>query len=1266
MIGMKQKGLRVGAACAVVLMMLFSMLPGSPLKTSQKVEAYGENEDGTLFYAEATLYDYKYDKEINSGYNYTQDNQIAYKLQGGDQREMTKGQCEELVNGDRWMTGLQVPYELLNREISAYYSQQGASNIPALYLGNFLGTASNLTDERGNGPGQTPYQYTYGSSGQDSYRNVYTNYWQSANNAPQVDNGNVATQGLVDKTLKNGMLTQNNGAFELPLFSDSFISSHSSMMQKYPTSNGFPFNIINNPDGTKSYKFDSAFDATRYYSNGQFVIGTQNSNGVANWRSDGNPVTTGGYGFFPFNQSRITETEIGRSSVNYGFGMKVNIPFNLSENGTILDKDGNEVDVVFEFSGDDDVWVFVDNTLVLDLGGDHAKVSGKINFNRNKQNVWVSNATKIADNMAHKTYRATSASPQNTTISAMYQAAGVNFDANTFYNPRTEHTLTVFYMERGMFESNLSISFNFAPVNPHLLTVKEETKFNNINPALLKQTVAVADRDIFNYSIENKGTSAAVVQDSGFLTPTYDYINRNNTDEGNTDLINRLSGQTPSYVSQKSFTETTGFDDEFLYLDLSQINWADAGACMMAWVWGGSYGNGRYAHFAYDSNTGRYRIERNGATGMQLYRFKGGSYPNYGSSNFDDQNDKELWNSYNDSITIPSDKNVFKLTDWNNSGYWSSSTVQSTVTVSNTKSVLDQTTNNFKPNGTDYNPVGTVTYQLTDPFGDTQTTLNRDTTQNGTFGLMYGEEAFFQYQFQKDSTMRVKQQTTLLKPLDNRAENMGSQNGTRNVADYYYTSVNVKDIDNTEILSRDVNSFDNYNSSNGTYSFANAAGSTSKIVHLTETYINTVKVGDLVISKEVTGEDSSPKTFTFDVALNDLFGDDSGESVNIGNLQYEIFPKGTTDYYGTRPSGSGYVVNGVTITEDQLAVIKGIPVMTSYEVRERADADYEQTSLTNASGTITEGSYTYNPAGDVTGTIVSNEGASAVTASAVNRRKVGKLVITKQVEGEGADTSDSFPVTVILSAPNDAGIDLADFITANTVSVSGTVTNLSLANLPTITFQITHNATVTINNIPYGTTYAVREQANGYEQTIDYNDPGKVIDDVPAAAAGDRPDTVTITNRKDAARIVLTKKNDRSTAISGAEFAIYANRTDAVAKNNNRVDYATYSKNNEGTVFTFGKLKPNTTYYIAETTTPKGHTGLTEPLTITTGEANTEVTQDVINPVIEIVMPETGVLPSPLNMTVIGLSVIGIAALALILYRRKLQTEAAYTDEKEV
>ena len=1228
MIKTKRRGLKVSMACLVVLMLLLSMMPGGSVVMSPKVEAYGENEDGTLYYAEATLYDYKYDREVGN-YTYDHDNQIAYK-RNSDGVQMSQEDCHNLINGDRWMTGLQVPYERLNRKISAFYEDKDA---PALYLGNFYGTATNLPESRGNDAGQTPWQYTYisGQDGNKSYADAYNKFWESANGAPLNNNGNVAIQGLVDRKLNaNGTLTQNNGAFELPLFSDSFIEANSTLMQKYPTSNGFPFNIIHNADGTKTYKFDSANDAPRYYKDGAFAIGTLSQNGVANWRSDGKNVTAGGYGFFPFNSSSITKTEVGREKVNYGFGMKVDIPFNLSENGTILDKDNNEVDVIFEFSGDDDVWVFIDGILMLDIGGDHAKVQGNINFNRNNQKVWIDHASTFNKNR-NKYEKADSSNgggAMNSTIVAMYQAAGETFDADTFYNTMTQHTLTVFYMERGMFESNLSISFNFATLNPHKLTVKEKTIVENVNPGLLKKTIGVADKDIFNYSIENKGTGASVVKDSGFKVPTYDYINRNNTEAGNTTLINRLSGQTPEYTSQTSRT----FDSDYIYFAPSD-SWKASDRVIAAWVWNSNVsGSSKYALFSYDDATGYYKAERKGCDKMKLTLYEASNHPSDGQTSWQGSGKKDEWGH---DIIFETGKNVYL----SNGDKWSDTPVEQVTTVD----VLKQETHNFTPVGTDYNQVANVTYQLTDPFGmnkDTgtaQTTMCRDTTGTGTFGLMYNETADFQYQFQKNSTMRVKQNISLLQPMDNRAETIGSQNGNRLVSTYYNTTVNVVDIDNRMILERDISSFNNYNN-DGTYTFANHPDTLTKTVHLTETYINTIKVGAIKISKVLAPAENIKQNFTFQVTLSKLFGDTTDDGKITDYSGVEVYIDGVQSYLTADGQFS--------MDSDQTAVIQGIPVQTDYLIEEVLDADagfeIDTANTINCRGTVTE----------------STADNTTHTGKTVNKRKTDSLTITKTITGSGADLNDTFPVTVTFTAP--AGVDLSGYLTQDKITVSGQVTNLAIS-LPTITFTVTNGSSVTISNIPYGTNYEVTEEAGDYTQAIVYSDNGKIID-TPATAS----DTVAITNTREDVKIVLTKKNDRGTIISGAQFAIYDNLADAKAKNTNTVSGAVYEVNPDGTIFTFSRLKANTTYYIAETVTPPGHKDI-EAFPITTGAAGSTQEEDVFNPVIDIQMPETGVLPDPLNMTVVGLSIIGIAAIAFFFYRRKLQTEAIYTDsDKEV
>lgn len=163
--------------------------------------------------------------------------------------------------------------------------------------------------------------------------------------------------------------------------------------------------------------------------------------------------------FFPFDSAgKVFKEENGQLSpigitddendkLNHHFGMSMTTEF-VQPNGGKTTK--NE-DMIFEFSGDDDVWVYIDGVLVGDLGGIHEKATLKINFATGGVHVGhVDNA-----NDPEKTI-------QDTTIRAMFQAAGAdatNFSGNTFLGS-TKHTLSFFYLERGAGASNMSLKFN--------------------------------------------------------------------------------------------------------------------------------------------------------------------------------------------------------------------------------------------------------------------------------------------------------------------------------------------------------------------------------------------------------------------------------------------------------------------------------------------------------------------------------------------------------------------------------------------------------------------------------------------------------------------------------------------------------------------------------------------------------------------------------------------------------------------------------------
>ncbi len=1256
MILTKKRGLKAGLALTVTLMLMLSAMPGGSV-TTPKVEAYGESSDG-YYYAETYLYDYDYD---SSAFVYNNDHQNAFNNPSVPVYYNWQ-QCHDLRNGDRWMTGLQVPYETLNRQISAFYSGKSA---PALYFGNFYGTANDITDPRGNGEGQTPYQKTYkpGLAGDFDYSEAYNNYWQSANNSPKTNSGNVAVQDLVDKKLKNGTITQQNGAFELPQFSDSFINS-SALMHKYSTGNGFPFNISTDSHGIKTYSFDSSVDHKRYYKNGQILVGTETNHplGTVNWRSDQKTVTGGDYGFFPFNESNITAMVVGRTNVNYGFGMKVSIPFNLSEDGMLTGTDGTtKIDTVFNFSGDDDVWVFVDDVLVLDLGGDHAKVSGDINFNRSKQStgrtIEVSDAYTFNSGL-NRQNRASGTGRSYKSIPQMYQAAGVTFNESEFYNPATEHTLTVFYMERGMFESNLSISFNFAPVNRHQLTVGEQTLFNRVNPALLRQTRTVADKDVFNYTIKNQNTDPLDVANSGITFPTYANVNRVNTDAyGNPSTTLAVSNQ--KTVQKQTVTSTN-----YLYLQpKGSIDWTTGGARFAAYFYN-SKGGTKWVNLEHIGNN-IYRCEDPGGYPNVIFCRMNGSTT---TNNFDN-----CWNQ-TPNLTITANNYYCVPTGWGDSdqkvgtaNFGSNSTYQYTVTTTTTENV-PVTFGDLFTGGTSMTPLSRIAYNLTDPFASTKVTGITNTS--GQFNLFYGEYANFKSQFSKDSTMSVVQASGLKKnsgaPMDTTSVNNPDKYhhldivaSSRTVSKYYDTFVYAVDVNDSN---KRIEEYRNNQPAGINYRFNNNDTSSNKSIHIKQTFVNVVKVGDLVIGKELAVNGETDQLFTFDVALSALYGDTSGMTVDISTLEYEVFPKGTTNYYGT-PYRSGRVASGIKIKGGEIAVIKQIPVDTMYTVSERNDDNYFLSYLSGYNGRITEGTYTYNPTGDITGTIIGNTATSVNRANALNVRKTGSLTVSKTITGTGADTSDTFAASIELNASE--GVTLADYITEDYITMSNNTTGLSLSfpsdRRAVISFTVTNNSSVTVTNIPYGTTYNVSEESGDYTMSVSWGDNNKIIDKNGAS------DTAAITNTKNApeiATIVIQKFNNYNSPLAGAEFKIYASRADAVAKNNNTVPGAVYSKNAEGTVFTFEKLTPNTTYYIAETVVPDGHIGISAPLEVTTGARGSTKTVRAENTQIEIVMPETGGTPFLIDFSVIGVLALGLAAAALVIYKRKLQSETLYTEEK--
>lgn len=1254
----KKRGIKACVASVVALMLTLSMLPNNFILKENKVEAYGEDETGKYYYAAATLYDYNYDP---SSYFYND------YLANGNNDTSTEHYYRE---GQRWHPKLQVPYESINREISSYYSGYTNTSAVPLYFGNFYGTKRGYTGDNPNAGDH--HQHTYKDGvGMSTYDQTYNNYWLSANNSPT--NGNTAISGLVDKTLTNGQITQDNGNKVLWQFNDGISSNYK---QTYPTSTGFPFNINEGANGIKTYTFDSSTDYARVYKNGEIVVKEDGTGRVQNYSTDN--VTGGNYGFFPFNDPATTITGNGnRTNVNYGFGMKLEVPFTLSPTGTLQDKDGNDVDIVFDFSGDDDIWVFVDDFLVLDMGGDHAKVDGHINFATGA--VTVSNATSI--NTSGRDLVSTGGSPVNTTLTAQYIAAhGGSSLPSDFYSPSKSHTLTVYYMERGMFESNLKMSFNFYNENQNELTIEEQSLFNRVNTALVAQTKRVADKHVFNYTIQNKGTTNQA-SDSGIVFPTYEDINRVNTEATGSPVTKLASSNVEEYTSGGTITTN--------YVYLQPGVWNSGGAKFEA-CFIDSSGNEIWRDPV--SNDGTYwKFEvPDGCTRVTFVRMNPNGTPHSWSGK---------WNQTN-TISINSNTPITQITGWNGGGndystQTSNSSCPGTVTTTTDPEPITFGTI-FSGSKDSFTPVSNVAYNLTDGFAsDSLTGITGTGNTAGQFNLFYGESAFFRSQFVADSTMRVDQNANLYKVTSN--GELGTTKTSDTVPGEYHshtfgeTSRSVSDLYDTKVRAVDLNAsnarLSEYTTDQNAgvdYIYKNTDSSSSEPVRIKQTFENEAKVGHLVISKTLEYQEETQKQFTFDLTLSNLFGDDSGEAVDITNLTYDVFFVGSGgdmdpgDYYNTNHGTyerTGNVKDGIIISESEIAVIKGIPVYTDYAVTERADNDYQVKTSTHASGTIQEDTYTYYS----DGTIESNT-SSVNRSNVTNERKTGQIEVLKNTTGSGADTEKEFDITVDFTFPTGTeydDVDLRDYFKASDMPSGMTLSSVNKKSA-TVTFKVKNGTNAMILNIPYGTSFTIAETPDSdYStgiaiQSID--EDGTVVDQ--NVTGGSASGTISYaefaeyyfnyTNEYNRpASIIIKKVNGNNDPVPGAEFQIYENASDASEQNDNTVQGATYTKNAEGTEFTFGNLQPNTTYYVAETVVPVDHQGLTEPLTVTTGNGGTTVSYDVVNIPEDIEMPETGAAQTPFNYMGTGIFVMSLAGVAMLIYKRRLRGSVSVADTRD-
>lgn len=426
-----------------------------------------EKRNADQLYVNTTIYDYYSDYELNGK------NRDNYPKQN-------------TVTNHR----IYQPFRQFNMALSDYYKDNGAKS--PLYWGNF----QNYSVSHFNDIAETMglFGYNIDDSNEKFFyeNNSMWGRWDSKNPLP---NGNNATQGLVAEQLNNNSLQlekESNGTVLAPFFDKDFLNGNNSkntVLGKVYENVTFPF-----VKKGMYWTFDSADNEAdnknlqlKYDDTDKYFL-----------QSNTNPVKgcttteqTNGGNYFPLNSSdqsgdASSDQSGDASRLNYGFGQKFDLKFRLTSDGKVVNPDNNKKEnIKFNFSGDDDVWVFIDGQLVLDIGGDHGVVTGNIDFAKKKATVSsVKNASSYG------------ATPN------VEKSFPTELNTNDYFTK--EHTLTMFYMERGLWESNMKITFNFPQENK--LTVEKEVDTTEANDIFKG---ALANVGTFDFEIKNLATSGA-------------------------------------------------------------------------------------------------------------------------------------------------------------------------------------------------------------------------------------------------------------------------------------------------------------------------------------------------------------------------------------------------------------------------------------------------------------------------------------------------------------------------------------------------------------------------------------------------------------------------------------------------------------------------------------------------------------------------------------------------------------------------------------
>lgn len=997
-------------------------------------------EAGTK-YITSTLYDYYTDYELN-GFN-----RDSYP--------------DSSINSQRWY----VTFEQFDRALSSAYAVNNNVQYP-IYTGHFQPSINNWSCPFADvAAGMGLYGWN-SNTDTDEYKK-----FMAVNNSVLDTKGEVANdeagyartfQGLVEDKTSTGdanglpVLKGKSGTGSLvdPHFNKEFLegkNTFNTVLGKVYENVSFPFTkdaVFKNTDGATDDKeakaeywyYDSSKSSlylTQDKDNGKFYLGsTKDDSGKLttdikseNRKFDNN--TNGTCGFFPFNESVGAG---GASQYNYGFGAKLQFDFTLTDDGQVQvgNNPNDKVPIKFFFSGDDDVWVYIDGQLVLDVGGAHGKASGLLEFGKTTDGKANTVTPYVSSNKAGGATYTTNVNNKTvyfngSPVTFTKQGKIVDKDDQTkefTLDKGTTHTLTMFYMERGMWESNMAVAFNFPDHNE--LQVEKKVDVTGVND-LFKDSFQ--NQKIFTFNIKNlathyvpKGTSyeegeiqklpeeaykGAQKPSDTFASLTYAQEPPDKKD-GDLAVLWSATRDDPTSEHREQRRGTLPLDNspinikDFRYLTFDvYVEGEKTDTCAL--------GN-LYVELLDTDNHQKGCINGKGLQSSDVYGAATALHPKQWYTIRLLLNSLETTGTFNNQL-----KSITVGDNFARSIYLRNFTFRSAP--------KEQPKSGFTTEQYDIPDYGSATSGQLENAKYAVFSSDRGNgdvvDENGQFLLQDGETVTFKDQFRRGSYIALQEQVdlNLYDTFWTVYENDAPVTNVSGAREYVTTDASIKSLENVEstapkdgrteqVIDRDDKngnpiknayvSTDKKPTDNNTLVFRSYSDKTDKdeLTKLKVVFTNKVKTGKLIIRKEAApGESLLNETFKFTVKFSDVGG--QGLGVDIPEQEYKctVTEQANGQEYGE-------------------VVIDRIPVGTRFVVSEDAHKDTNLQSVTISGGkdcAITEDGKR------VRGSVVEDD-ANVATAKFVNtKRQLTDLVVTKQwVKQDGTVIKDGLPTAIYL------------------------------------------------------------------------------------------------------------------------------------------------------------------------------------------------------------------------------------------------------------